>query len=161
MHAHAYFHSPIGFLELTSDGETLLAVRFVDAPRAAHAPDAVLREAIRQLTGYFSGELIRFDLPIRLQGTPFQLSVWRQLLKIPFGQVRTYREIAQALGNRKAVRAVGGANARNPIAIIAPCHRVIASDGTLGGYAGGLWRKAWLLQHEGVLSMKPKYDKLF
>ena len=151
MNTHAYFHSPIGFIVLESDGEALLLARFVEAPRQAHAPDAVLREAIRQLTGYFSGELRTFDLPIRLRGASFQLAVWRELLRIPFGEVRTYKQIAEAVGNPKAARAVGAANGRNPIAIIVPCHRVIASDGNLGGYAGGLWRKAWLLRHEGVL----------
>jgi O-6-methylguanine DNA methyltransferase len=151
MHTYAYFHSPIGFIELQSDGEALLAARFVEAPAQAHAPDALLERAMHQLTGYFSGELRAFDLPLRMQGTAFQLRVWRALLQIPYGETRTYREIALALGNRDAVRAVGAANGANPFAIIVPCHRVVASDGTLGGYAGGLWRKAWLLRHEGAL----------
>ncbi len=151
MKTYAYFHSPIGFIELVSEREALVGVRFVEAPRHAHTPDVVLRETMRQLTGYFSGELRAFDLPIRLQGTPFQLAVWKLLLQIPYGQIRAYKQIAEALGNPKAVRAVGAANGRNPIAIIAPCHRVLASDGSLGGYAGGVWRKAWLLRHEGVL----------
>jgi O-6-methylguanine DNA methyltransferase len=153
MIAYAYFHSPIGFIELRSDGEALTSARFVEAPTEAHSPDLVLIRATRQLTAYFSGELTVFDLPLRMQGTPFQLSVWEQLLKIPCGETRSYRDIARALGNPEAVRAVGAANAANPIAIIVPCHRVIASDGKLGGYNGGLWRKAWLLRHEGAIML--------
>ena len=147
---YAYFHSPVGFIELHSDGESLLAARFVEAPTRGHMPDAVLLRAIHQLTAYFSGELTAFDLPLRLKGTSFQLSVWEQLLKIPYGETRSYGDIARALGNPGAMRAVGAANGANPIVIIIPCHRVITTDGTLGGYGGGLWRKAWLLRHEGV-----------
>ena len=153
MIAYAYFHSPIGFIELCSDGEALTAARFVEAPTQAHSPDAVLMQVAHQLTGYFSGELTQFDLPLRLKGTPFQLSVWEELLKIPYGETRTYGDIARALGNPGAVRAVGAANGANPVIIIVPCHRVIASDGTLGGYGGGMWRKAWLLRHEGAMML--------
>ena len=153
MIAHAYFHSPIGFIELRSDGEALIAASFVEAPTQAHRPDPLLMRAAHQLTAYFSGELTAFDLPLRLKGTPFQLSVWEELLKIPYGETRTYLDIARALGNPGAARAVGAANGANPIAIIVPCHRVIASDGSLGGYAGGMWRKAWLLRHEGAMML--------
>jgi len=148
---YAYFHSPVGFIELHSDGYALVAARFVEAPVQAHAPDAVLLRTIRQLSDYFSGELRTFDLPLRLQGTPFQLTVWEQLLTIPYGETLSYSDIARALGNPRAVRAVGAANGANPIVIIVPCHRVIAADGTLGGYGGGLWRKAWLMRHEGEM----------
>ena len=151
MLTYAYFHSPIGFLELQSDGQALIAVQFTEAPTQAHSPDTILLRAINQLTDYFSGELTIFDLPLRLQGTRFQLAVWEQLLEIPYGQTRTYGTIAQALGNPKAVRAVGAANAANAIAIIVPCHRVIAAGEKMGGYAGGLWRKIWLLRHEGAI----------
>jgi len=148
---YAYFHSPVGFIELHSDGEALIAARFVEAPTQAHSPDTVLLQTIRQLSAYFSGELRTFDLPLRLKGSPFQLSVWEQLLTIPYGETRSYRDIARALGNPKAMRAVGAANSANPIVIIVPCHRVITADGKLGGYSGGLWRKAWLLRHEGEM----------
>jgi len=151
MITYAYFHSPIGFIELRSDGEALIAARFVEAPTQAHAPDAVLLKTIFQLSAYFTGELRQFDLPLRLKGTPFQLSVWEQLLKIPYGETRSYLDIARELGNPGAVRAVGAANGANPIVIIVPCHRVINSSGKLGGYGGGLWRKAWLLRHENEM----------
>lgn len=151
MIAFAYFNSPIGFIELQSDGEALIAARFVEAPTQAHAPDGVLLRAVVQFSDYFGGELQQFDLPLRLKGTPFQLSVWEHLLSISYGEIRSYGEMATALGNARATRAVGAANGANPIAIIVPCHRVINSSGKLGGYAGGLWRKAWLLRHEGAL----------
>ena len=92
-----------------------------------------------------------FDLPLDLHGTDFQRRVWRQLRTIPYGQIITYQEIANAIDKPQAVRAVGAANARNPISIIVPCHRVIGSDGSLTGYGGGIWRKEWLLKHEGCL----------
>jgi O-6-methylguanine DNA methyltransferase len=157
MITYAYFHSPIGFIELQGDGEALTAARFVEAPTQAHMPDKTLMEAIHQLTAYFSGELTVFDLPLRFKGTPFQLSVWEQLLRIPFGETRTYSQIAAALGNPGAARAVGAANAANPIVIIAPCHRVVAAGGKLGGYSGGMWRKMWLLRHEGALRWLDNY----
>ncbi len=148
---HAYFHSPLGFIELQSDRKGLVSVRFVEAPRHTHVHSPVLRAAIHQLTEYFSGERRQFDLPLQVQGTSFQQSVWRLLCAIPFGETRTYRDIAVSLGNPAANRAVGAAVAANPILIFIPCHRVIASGGKLGGYSGGLWRKAWLLRHEGAL----------
>lgn len=106
----------------------------------------------RQLHEYFSGERREFDIPIVfLGGTPFQRKVWEELQKIPYGEVRSYKEIAQAIGMPKAVRAVGGANNQNPIPIIVPCHRVIGSNGALVGYSGGLDKKEFLLKHEGYL----------
>lgn len=105
-------------------------------------------EAIRQLDAYFAGELTEFDLPLHLVGTPFQLRVWEQLRRIPYGETRTYGELAEALGNPGAARAVGLANGKNPIGIIVPCHRVIGSGGSLTGYGGGLDRKKRLLAFE-------------
>ena len=113
----------------------------------------LLEEVQRQLDAYFAGELRCFDLPLDLEGTPFQRQVWQQLLSVGYGQTASYQEIAVAIDNPKAVRAVGAANGRNPVAIIVPCHRIIGSGGRakLTGYGGGLWRKEWLLRHEGVL----------
>ena len=113
----------------------------------------LLEEARRQLDAYFAGELRCFDLPLELEGTPFQRQVWQQLLSVGYGQTASYQEIAVAIDNPKAVRAVGAANGRNPVAIIVPCHRIIGSGGRakLTGYGGGLWRKEWLLRHEGAL----------
>jgi methylated-DNA-[protein]-cysteine S-methyltransferase len=108
----------------------------------------VLCETIRQLREYFSGQRRRFDLPLDFRGTDFQRQVWSSLLSIPFGETRSYLEVARSLGNPAAVRAVGAANGRNPISIIAPCHRVIGTGGDLTGFGGGLEAKAWLLAHE-------------
>ena len=107
--------------------------------------------AAEQLSAYFGGEIQQFDLPQDAAGTPFQQSVWRALCAIPFGETRSYRELAEAIGNPKAVRAVARANGANPLSIVVPCHRVIGADGTLTGYAGGLEMKARLLALEGVL----------
>ena len=108
----------------------------------------LLREARRQLELYFAGALRRFDLPLRLDGTPFQRRVWDALLEIPYGETRSYADIARHLAPPGVARAVGQANAANPIAIIVPCHRVVAADGSLGGYGGGLHRKRFLLDLE-------------
>ncbi len=113
----------------------------------------LLEEMQRQLAAYFAGDLRCFDLPLALDGTPFQRQVWQQLLSVGYGQTASYQNIAEAIDNPKAVRAVGAANGRNPVSIIVPCHRIIGSGGRpkLTGYGGGLWRKEWLLRHEGVL----------
>jgi O-6-methylguanine DNA methyltransferase len=116
--------------------------------------DQALLPYVEQLDQYFRGERRRFDVPIDLYGTPFQKLVWRHLRTIPYGEVRTYKDVAQAIGAPKAVRAVGGANNKNPVPIIIPCHRVIGSNGSLVGYGGGLHIKEYLLTLEGWL--KPK-----
>jgi len=115
------------------------------------APD-LLRSYVEQLDQYFSGERREFNFPLDLRGTDFQLACWRSLLTIPYGETRTYADIARAVGKPSAFRAVGMANNRNPVAIVVPCHRVIASDGTLCGYGGGLEVKRKLLELEGALS---------
>ncbi|MBO8163575.1 MAG: methylated-DNA--[protein]-cysteine S-methyltransferase [Brevibacillus sp.] len=112
------------------------------------------RQAIRQLEQYFSGTRQAFELPLDLYGTPFQKKVWLELLKIPYGEVRTYKDIALAIGAARAVRAVGGANNQNPVPIVIPCHRVIGSNGALVGYGGGLSIKEALLRLEGCLPSK-------
>ncbi|MFI8368952.1 methylated-DNA--[protein]-cysteine S-methyltransferase [Streptomyces sp. NPDC085466] len=116
-------------------------------------------EAIRQLDAYFAGELTEFDLPLHLEGTPFQRRVWERLLLIPYGETRTYGELAEALGSAGASRAVGLANGRNPVSIIVPCHRVIGSGGSLTGYGGGVDRKKRMLAFESGDSGLP--DALF
>lgn len=110
----------------------------------------VLLETARQLEEYFKGNRHTFDVPVDAQGTPFQQQVWQELQRIPYGEVRTYKEVAAAINNPKAVRAVGMANNRNPISVITPCHRVIGSNGSLVGYAGGLDVKEFLLNLETV-----------
>ena len=109
-----------------------------------------LCQAMGQLRRYFAGERIQFSCPLDLRGTPFQVAVWQELYRIPYGSTRTYSQIANAIGYPKAVRAVGAANGANPVAVIVPCHRVIGSNGALTGYGGGLPMKEWLLALEGV-----------
>lgn len=113
--------------------------------------DTEIAPVTRQLNEYFNGDRRQFDLPIDLCGTSFQKLVWQQLQTIPYGEVRSYKDVAQAMGAPKAVRAVGGANNRNPVSIIVPCHRVVGSNGSLVGYGGGLEVKEYLLRLEGAL----------
>ena len=112
------------------------------------SPFDITSLVIQQLNEYFAGSRRAFDMPLDLQGTPFQKRVWQELLKIPFGTTITYKELALRLGDVKTIRAAGTANGANPVSIIVPCHRVIGSDGSLIGYGGGIWRKKWLLEHE-------------
>ncbi|MBW1680604.1 MAG: methylated-DNA--[protein]-cysteine S-methyltransferase [Deltaproteobacteria bacterium] len=146
---HAYYESPIGLVEVGGTAEHVTSLHFVDARRAGARAHPLVREACRQVRAYFEGEVRRFDLPLSPTGAPFQVRVWRALLEIPYGQAVSYGALARAVGNPRASRAVGAANARNPIALVAPCHRVVGADGRLTGYGGGLWRKEWLLLHEG------------
>lgn len=148
----ALIESPLGLLLLESDGERLTALRFDPASQPWPGPPSVLREAERQLRAYFQGDPIAFDLPIAPSGSAFQRSVWEAVRSIPRGQAWSYQRIADRLGGHGVARAVGAANGANPLPIIVPCHRVIGADGSLTGYVGGLWRKRWLLQHEGALA---------
>ncbi|MFH7586340.1 methylated-DNA--[protein]-cysteine S-methyltransferase [Oceanimonas smirnovii] len=141
--------SPCGPLRIEANSEAITRILFLDKPLAATAPASpLLAQTCDQLNAYFAGELTRFSLPLAPAGTPFQQQVWQALLTIPWGEKHSYRDIAVAIGNPRAVRAVGAANGRNPIPIIIPCHRVIGANGSLTGYAGGLTRKRWLLDHE-------------
>jgi methylated-DNA-[protein]-cysteine S-methyltransferase len=117
------------------------------AASGADVPEPVAA-CLRQLEAYFAGRLTRFDVALDLGGTPFQRRVWAALMAVPYGSTTTYGTIAASLGEPAAMRAVGGANHRNPVSIIVPCHRVLGASGELTGYGGGLWRKAWLLAHE-------------
>ena len=142
--------SPIGTIEVTVNEAAVVSVSFLDEPvsEEGHDDDLCAR-ALRQLEEYFQGERRQFELPLEPDGTEFELKVWNQVRRIPFGATDTYGEIARRLGaDSGTARAVGVANARNPIAIIVPCHRVIGADGDLTGYAGGLDRKKWLLDME-------------
>lgn len=148
---YATYESPLGLIEVGGTAEAIVSLYFVEEPHEDAQTHPLVDRAIEQLDAYFNHSLRRFDLPLDLQGTDFQRQVWKQLEIIPYGQTASYLEIAQALGKPKAVRAVGAANGQNPISIIVPCHRVIGSSGDLIGYGGGLWRKEWLLRHEGAL----------
>lgn len=148
-----YLDTPIGTLRLLSNGAALVGIEFegqhgADGGNANR--DAVLAACAAQLTDYFCAQRRHFDLPLAARGTPFQRSVWNALADIPYGELRSYRDIANTIGNPAAVRAVGAANGRNPLPIVVPCHRVIGSNGSLTGFAGGLEIKRFLLQLEGV-----------
>lgn len=143
---------PIGKLWVESDGVLITRLSF-DALHVRQArPPKVLVEAGKQLDAYFRRKRKHFELPLQRKGTRFQKLVWNALDDIRFGDARTYGAIADRIGGRAVARTVGNACGSNPIPIIVPCHRVIASDGLLTGYVGGLWRKRWLLEHEGVLA---------
>ncbi|MCB0430737.1 MAG: methylated-DNA--[protein]-cysteine S-methyltransferase [Flavobacteriales bacterium] len=147
-HAHSIFPSPIGPLAVTASDKGVVSVLFTDEPVHISSSHPILEACAKQLAAYFSGSSQTFNLPLDMQGTEFQLRVWNCLLEIPFGQSLSYLEEARKLGDEKAIRAVAAANGQNPVAILVPCHRVIGSDGSLTGYAGGVWRKEWLLRHE-------------
>lgn len=161
--------SPVGDLTLVASDTGLTAILWQnDDPERVRLgamiedrDDPILDLAARELAGYFAGTLTRFTVPLDFRGTEFQKSVWAALLTIPFGETRSYGEIARQIGRPTASRAVGAANGRNPISIIAPCHRVIGSNGTLTGFAGGLAAKALLLGIEGHAAPASEQDSLF
>jgi len=158
------YESPLGPLVLASEGDALLALEFPERSKgirarleAAH-PDAEVKEGAppqpiaSALAAYFGGDARALDrVQVRTEGTPFQREVWATLRRIPAGQVWSYKDLARAVGRPRASRAVGAANGANPVALVVPCHRVIATGGKLGGYGGGLHRKEWLLKHERAL----------
>lgn len=143
------FETPLGFAIIEGDenGISRVYVSEESTPASEVIPEE-LQEAVIQLKEYFAGERENFDLKLNPEGTEFQKKVWELLLKIPFGKTSSYLDLSKEFGNTKAIRAVAAANGKNPLWIIVPCHRVIGSDGSLTGYAGGLWRKKWLLEHE-------------
>ncbi|PKP12857.1 MAG: cysteine methyltransferase [Bacteroidetes bacterium HGW-Bacteroidetes-3] len=145
----AYCKTPIGTAKIVGNENGISAVTVVDddVETSAEMPE-ILKDCVQQLEEYFNGTRKEFTLKLNPQGTDFQKKVWGELLKVPFGKTRTYLEQSKKLGDVKAIRAVASANGKNPIWIIIPCHRIIGSDGSLTGYAGGIWRKKWLLEHE-------------
>jgi len=143
------FHSPIGLLQIQGDENYITHIQFVEQQIDEETSVWPLGEKAKgQLEEYFAGKRTTFDLPLQAQGTDFQHSVWKALQQIPFGKTCSYGEIALKIGNPKAARAIGNANNKNPIAIVVPCHRVIGANNELTGYAGGLWRKEFLLNLE-------------
>lgn len=154
----AYLNTPIGLAELKGDRYGLVSVSVSDASIENSQPlPEVLEDAWYQLQEYFDGTRTTFDLPLNPEGTEFQKRVWAMLLEIPYGQTTTYLALSKKLGDVKAIRAVAAANGKNPLWVIVPCHRVVGSDGSLVGYAGGIHRKEWLLNHENPY----KQQKLF
>ncbi len=149
-----HFKFPIGIVKITDNENGIQSITILDesitfATKKNNTP-ACLVECVKQLDEYFQGNRTYFDLKLNPKGTTFQQKVWKELLQKPFGKTKTYLDQAKKLGNIKAIRAIANANGKNPLWIAIPCHRIIGSDGSLTGYAGGLWRKKWLLDHENL-----------
>ena len=143
-----YINTPLGIAKIVgnSDGVSVISVGYEE--EISTIIPFELQNAVSQLNDYFEGKRTDFDFMLNPQGTPFQQKVWSALLEIPYGKTMSYLELSKKMGDVKAIRAVASANGKNPLWIVVPCHRVIGTDGSLTGYAGGLWRKKWLLEHE-------------
>lgn len=152
---HKYIYCPLGIIKITANSMALIELNFIKRglkpPSHKQTENSIIIDCQKQLKEYFEGKRKKFNLPIELQGTTFQQEVWKEVSKIPHGLTKSYGEIAKLIGNPNSCRAVGQANGNNKIPIIIPCHRVIASDGTLGGYSSGIKTKKWLLSHEGII----------
>lgn len=149
MMPHCTIASPLGYIDITGDDAGISSICINNnRSLASELIPEDLKECVNQLSTYFKGELQTFNLKLNPEGTDFQKKVWNQLQLIPFGKTISYQDLAERLGNPKTIRAAANANGKNPIWIVIPCHRVIGKDGTLTGYAGGLHRKQWLLEHE-------------
>ncbi len=155
----AFINTPLGVTKLEGDSDGLASIKVLDADEtiSSHIPDS-LKIAAEQLQQYFEGNRDNFDIALNPKGTDFQKRVWEALLKIPFGKTVSYLDLSKTLGDPKAIRAVAAANGKNPLWIIIPCHRVIGSDGSLTGYAGGLHRKKWLLEHESPFKQQSLFE---
>ena len=144
-----YIRTPVGVAEITGDENGVSTIHVLESEKSiSETIPGVLTDAVSQLQEYFSHHRKEFTFKMNPQGSEFQKSVWKLLLAIPFGKTVSYMDITKKLGDVKAIRAVASANGKNPLWIVVPCHRVIGSNGSLTGYAGGLWRKKWLLEHE-------------
>jgi O-6-methylguanine DNA methyltransferase len=144
----AYYSSPIGIIEVKGTLDGITSLYFIEENISSSDIPDCLKECIKQLDEYFKGIRKEFTVKLNIKGTEFRKKVWDKLIDIPYAETCSYMDVANAVGNKNAVRAVGGANHNNKISIIIPCHRVIGANGTLTGYGGGLWRKEWLLKHE-------------
>jgi len=151
----SYYQSPVGLIKISGNANCINEVKFLDSQEEASAT-ATLSDVVQlctdQLIEYFNGSRRQFDIPINQEGSEFQQKVWGKLMDIPFGRTINYLDLAKRLGDTKIIRAAATTNGKNKIAVIVPCHRVIGSNGTLVGYAGGLWRKRWLLEHENKVA---------
>ena len=146
------YHSPLGWIEIKTAFGVITSLMFCNEQNnAQNSSSPILAECVHQIDEYFAGRRMNFDVPVRQKGTEFQQKVWKTLTDIPFGKTVSYGDVAKMMGCPKSVRAVGAANGQNKIWIIVPCHRVIGANGSLTGYAGGLERKKWLLDHEKSL----------
>ena len=143
-----YIRTPLGIAKITGDDNGISGISASNEGECSTKTPTILKEAVSQLQDYFEGKRTKFDLKINPKGTEFQQKVWQELMNIPFGKTINYLDLAKKLGDPKVIRAAASANEKNPLWIVVPCHRVIGTDGSLTGYAGGLWRKKWLLEHE-------------
>ncbi|MFQ3174995.1 MAG: methylated-DNA-[protein]-cysteine S-methyltransferase [Flavobacterium sp.] len=143
-----YIKTPLGIATVIGDEQGVSVISVSDEGEVSTIIPKILSDAVSQLNEYFEGKRNGFTFTLNPKGTDFQKKVWKELLEIPYGETRTYMEQSKILGNIKAIRAVASANGKNPLWIVVPCHRVIGTSGSLTGYAGGLWRKKWLLEHE-------------
>jgi len=143
-----FIESPLGTTKIVGDENGISQISILEDGAISTVIPNELKVAVTQLNDYFAGTRTHFDFKINPKGTEFQQKVWQELLHIPFGKTMSYLELSKKLGDVKAIRAVASANGKNPLWIVVPCHRVIGTDGSLTGYAGGLWRKKWLLEHE-------------
>jgi len=144
----AFIKTPLGVAKIVGDDNGISVISILEEGDITTVIPSVLLKAVQQLHDYFEGNRNDFDFKINPNGTEFQQRVWQELLNIPFGKTMSYLDLSKKLGDVKAIRAVASANGKNPLWIVVPCHRVIGTDGSLTGYAGGLWRKKWLLEHE-------------
>ncbi len=144
----AFINSPLGITKIVGDENGVSIISVLSEGEFSTKIPNELQEAVSQLQEYFEGKRKDFDFKINPKGTDFQQKVWQELLNIPFGKTMSYMDLSKKLGDVKAIRAVASANGKNPLWIVVPCHRVIGTDGSLTGYAGGLWLKKWLLEHE-------------
>ena len=144
----AYIKTPLGIARIVGDENGISEISALDEGTVSETIPTVLQEAVTQLQDYFQGKRTDFGFKLNPKGTDFQQKVWQELLNIPYGKTISYLDMSKKLGDVKAIRAAASANGKNPIWIVVPCHRVIGTDGSLTGYAGGLWRKKWLLEHE-------------
>ena len=143
-----YIKTPLGIAKIEGDEDGISVISINTEEKVTSKVPKVLQEAVTQLNDYFLGKRKDFTFKLNPKGTEFQQKVWQELVQIPYGKTMSYMDLSKKLGDVKAIRAVASANGKNPIWIVVPCHRVIGSDGSLTGYAGGLWRKKWLLEHE-------------
>lgn len=150
----AAIKTPLGYAELTGDENGISSITVFDTERPIDIIPEVIEDAVQQLGEYFEGKRQKFDLKLNPQGTDFQKKVWNELLNIPYGKTISYLDLSKKLGDVKAIRAAASANGKNPLWIVVPCHRVIGSNGDLTGYAGGLHRKKWLLEHESPVKQQ-------
>ena len=149
-----FINTPLGTAKIKGDEKGISLISINEEGEISKKIPLELKEAVNQLREYFEGKRKQFNFELNPKGTDFQQKVWKALLKIPYGKTTSYLELSKTLGDVKAIRAVASANGKNPLWIVIPCHRVIGSDGSLTGYAGGLWRKKWLIDHENPIKQQ-------